>query len=612
MASVGSLSVLLTANTLRFNTGMRGASKHLSRFRGGAKSTIRTLAMLSAGMVSLAGLGMAVRGIIRATAEFQKLDLRLKTVMGSAAKAKKAFSEVFDLFVASPMELAPLMDAKILLESFGVSGKKALERVADAAAIMDRPVRDIALALGSMEREPLRRLGIESVKLADKFTFAFRDRAGKALKTTADGMVEARKEMVRIMGIRFGGGLEELSRTGPGRWSTFTGAVKAGAADIGRATMNHLAPAFGVLNDAIINAMKTGVFKEWGRSFARNVVMPIMLAPKAWNRLVESQRKALKIMLAAGVAFAVAWQAGVIGLMVKSTVAGMIVMVSAWTVLDAKLIASQLKFLAVVKGMAIAWTTLLSGMVIAVGSVQLGRALNDAFDVSSLLTKLYVTGKNMLAFWGTIAKNLGYIMAGVAKDIMRNLKAAVTFGEVDDRMKMTFQAIKDSSARLNAVVEKSIARRDAFMEQNTLMLAGNGAPTFAEAFKRRMSLKGVGETISDTFAAIVPASAQGFVDQLKQLLAKAKLNVPIDSDFDPGDPGMAGGGTPGKLLGYPAAVAKGTMAAYSAELRGSEKGFETLARLTETQVDLAKEGNASLMAIATNAGQPVPALEIPR
>lgn len=269
----------------------RDIDRNISKpLKNATRNLLKLTAVAAAGAAAFAAYGLKMAG------SFDKLQLRLKTVTGDAEKAQKAFDETFKLFVGSPLELEPLVEARILLESFGVTGAKALKNAAEAAAAMDRPVQDIASAIGSMETEPLRRLGIEVRKAGDAFTFSFLDKAGKAMTVVADGIQNARKEALNIFSIKFGGGLEELARSWPGAMSTFSGASKAAIAQMSDALKTQLLPLLIKLNDFIVAGLSDGTFRKWGQSFAdavRPAIEFILRLGKAFLSMTHEQRHAL-------------------------------------------------------------------------------------------------------------------------------------------------------------------------------------------------------------------------------------------------------------------------------------------------------------------------------
>lgn len=285
---------------------LRRATGNLGRFTA-------TAALMG---VTLAGAGLKIAGT------FDQVNIRLRTVMGTVEQANVAFKETFDLFVRSPQYLMPLVEARTLLESFGVGGAAELRSVADAAAIMGRDVRHVALALGSMETRPLRRLGIDAHKAGESFTFNFQNKAGKALKVTARGLEQARRAVLKILNIKFGGGLEEMAKTWTGAMSTFIGASQAVIHKAMGPLKDALIPILmGINNRLITLATEGGSNLDLVGTKIRDFVMPsvnwINRLITAFNGLSEANRAQLTNLLKVSAGFVIAYKAGFVTPLLK-------------------------------------------------------------------------------------------------------------------------------------------------------------------------------------------------------------------------------------------------------------------------------------------------------
>lgn len=160
---------------------------------------------------------------------YEALKLRLEGVTGSAEEAEKVFKSIAKFAESTPFALEDLVRAQILLKAVGMDGEKALKSVADAAAVMGSDVESIAMAVASLESEPLKRLGIRLQTLGDQFTFTFKDRGGKDVKLFAKGAEEARKTLTKVFDKKFEGSVTKLSQSLFGLISTLK--------DVGTATL---------------------------------------------------------------------------------------------------------------------------------------------------------------------------------------------------------------------------------------------------------------------------------------------------------------------------------------------------------------------------------------
>ena len=212
----------------------RQLSRVSSRWSAFTSSLSKAIAPLRRAVMALSAAFVASgAAIVYQASKFQDLRAGLDAITGDAAKSKRIWAEVFDLFVKSPMDLEPLIRMRTLLEGVGISGSRAMHAVAEGAAALGRPVEDIASALVSLETEPLRRLGIMLKSADGTYTFGFTTKDGQAMTHVAQGIEAARAAMVEIMGMKFGGSLEARARTLNGAFSTTLGTLKAILAALG-------------------------------------------------------------------------------------------------------------------------------------------------------------------------------------------------------------------------------------------------------------------------------------------------------------------------------------------------------------------------------------------
>ena len=219
------LKTILSLDMRGFRKSLRAAAKGVRRFSkdvgkplGAAAAKMGKLLAIASGLAAVfASFGMGAAGRVEA------LRLQLANLSSGAEDFGKQWKVANDLFVRSPLELEPVIEATALLSAFGVKGEDNLKKVAAAAVAMNRPMGDIVRAIGSMETESFRRLGIEVRKVGDEFTLNFRDKAGKSMQSFASGIDAARKAAIEVLGIKFGGSLELAAKTLEGAKSTFRG-----------------------------------------------------------------------------------------------------------------------------------------------------------------------------------------------------------------------------------------------------------------------------------------------------------------------------------------------------------------------------------------------------
>jgi hypothetical protein len=209
------LKTILSLDMRGFRKSLRAATKGVRRF---GKDIGKPLAGAIGKMTKMLTVATALAGVfagfgMKAAGRFEMLRLQLANLSNGAEDFANQWKVAMDLFIHSPLELGPVVEATALLSAFGVKGGENLKKVAAASVAMNRPMGDIVRAIGSMETESFRRLGVEVRKVGDEFTINFRDKAGKSMSVVADGIDAARKAAIGVLGIKFGGSLESVSYT---------------------------------------------------------------------------------------------------------------------------------------------------------------------------------------------------------------------------------------------------------------------------------------------------------------------------------------------------------------------------------------------------------------
>jgi hypothetical protein len=318
------LRTILTIDMKGFRRGLNRARHSVKAFGrdivapfGDAIRKLSRLGLIAAGIgAAFAAMGMKAAGSI------EQLKLRMKAMSSSGEDFKKTWKTAFDLFVRSPLELEETVAATTLLKAYGIEGKKAVTNVASAAVMMGRNVQDMVQVLGSLEVEPLRRLGIESKRVGKNFTFEFRDKAGKQIRMFAHGVNNARQKLVEIMGIKFGGGIEAAAQTWNGVLSTLRGTKTAVLADLFKPLTNRLAPQIYKINDALIKMMEEGKFLKFGariRDTTLGVMSYIKDLASAVREFVKTGGENLRTFAIGFALVALAFKVGLVKPMLQAT-----------------------------------------------------------------------------------------------------------------------------------------------------------------------------------------------------------------------------------------------------------------------------------------------------
>jgi len=220
-------------------------------------------------------LGLALAGLVGAAAflgtqaltsagDMEALRQRLEGVTATTAQANRAFRETMQLAVASPFEGDELVEGKIRLLNLGVTGKKAMLSLMDAATITAKPVADLAQILASMETEPLRAMGVGLKRSGESFEFTFRDKMQKVKAITASGVDAARKSLLSIFDIKFGGASAKFASAWKGLTSTLRFNVKLGLSKFGEGMFPAAKKFVSGINAKLSDLIESGRLEKWG------------------------------------------------------------------------------------------------------------------------------------------------------------------------------------------------------------------------------------------------------------------------------------------------------------------------------------------------------------
>jgi hypothetical protein len=270
--------------SLRIKANMAEARMHLEAFRktlgdigSGGRTAFSALGSAASfalgplkvfgGIAAAAAAGTVGLGVaaIKAASDYESLQLRLESVMGSAAAAAAAFKETIKFANQTPFEAEDLIDARILLEGIGVRGVPALKATAQAAAAMGRSVSESAAMVASMETEPLRRMGIAVKRDGEQTVFNFRDKMGRMRTIATQTAESARTALLGIFNVKFGGATDRLGGSMAGVLSTLRDGMKSVFAEVGKGLLPGAKQFVTFINEGIGKLVDGGKLDEMGK-----------------------------------------------------------------------------------------------------------------------------------------------------------------------------------------------------------------------------------------------------------------------------------------------------------------------------------------------------------
>ena len=184
-----------------------------SKFKSVASTAAKTIGTLGVTLGSLAaGVGF------KEAFNMETYKAQLETATGDTQKAAEIMKYAIDMANKTPFEGGALVEAAAKFEAMGMSAEEWLGRAGDMAGATGKDIIQATEAIidaQSGEWERMKEFGIKGVEDMD--------------------------ELVQVMNSRFAGGMEKLSTTTKGMWSTVTGVVK-----------NSLAKIVGIMDDGTV------------------------------------------------------------------------------------------------------------------------------------------------------------------------------------------------------------------------------------------------------------------------------------------------------------------------------------------------------------------------
>ncbi len=191
---------------------IKNSSKELSNWAANAKKKFTGIA--STAVKTMGTLGSAVSSIAENIGVNEIFDIetyrtQLETATGDTQKAADIMKYAIDMANKTPFKSGSIMEAAAKFESMGMSAEEWLGRAGDMAGATGKDITQAADAIidaQSGEWERMKEFGINGVNNMD--------------------------ELVQVMNSRFAGGMEKLSNTTKGMWSTVKEVAKNSIANI--------------------------------------------------------------------------------------------------------------------------------------------------------------------------------------------------------------------------------------------------------------------------------------------------------------------------------------------------------------------------------------------
>jgi len=239
-------------------------------YYGGRKlgGALRT-GLLTGGAAVMAGGTAALWKVFSAGTTFESINTQLVGLEGSSEKAKKSLGWVTDFAARTPYELDAVAEAFIMARNSGIDPMTgSLLTLGDAGAALNKTYAEsIGMLADAMtfQFERTREFGITATQSGDSVLFNYVTKEGqKAKKQVKKDAFAVRDAILDILGSKFGGGMDRLSKTTEGKWSNLMDRLTVSA---NRIWEGGLGSAVGKVLDswgADIEGMeKDGSLKKW-------------------------------------------------------------------------------------------------------------------------------------------------------------------------------------------------------------------------------------------------------------------------------------------------------------------------------------------------------------
>jgi len=230
-------------------TGKKAGKKAGKSFSVGFDSGLSSLKNRLIALGAAAAGAFTFKGIIVAAAKVETLSTQFRTLLGTTKAAREQMEKLSEFSARTPFQLEGIAKASRSLLAFGFSQEKSislLEGLGDAAAASGADLGELTLIFGKVKA---------ASKLTGRRLLQMQQRAIPIVRALADTMGIAESAVTKMItrgkvdfktfekaflslstkGKVFSGGMETLSRTVAGRFSTLKDNVFLAMAGIGKA-----------------------------------------------------------------------------------------------------------------------------------------------------------------------------------------------------------------------------------------------------------------------------------------------------------------------------------------------------------------------------------------
>lgn len=223
--------------------------------------------MLSATLLGGLGFEQLAGSIFNTRSQFQQLEISFTTMLGSADKSKQLMDELIQTAAHTPFDMSSITGGAKQLLAYGTEAKdvnKTLVQLGDIASGLNIPLGDLVylygttVSQGRMFTMDLRQFMGRGVPLAEELgkilhqnTTEVQESVSKG-KVTSDIFKEAIANMTQAGG-RFGGLMEQQSKTLEGQWSNIGDSIQQAFNEIGKKSEGVFSSGLSIISAMVEN-----------------------------------------------------------------------------------------------------------------------------------------------------------------------------------------------------------------------------------------------------------------------------------------------------------------------------------------------------------------------
>ena len=223
--------------------------------------------MLSATLLGGLGFEQLTSSIFNTRSQFQQLEISFNTMLGSADKSKQLMDELIQTAAHTPFDMSSITGGAKQLLAYGTEVKdvnKTLVQLGDIASGLNIPLGDLVylygttVSQGRMFTMDLRQFMGRGVPLAEELgkilhqnTTEVQESVSKG-KVTSDIFKEAIANMTQAGG-RFGGLMEQQSKTLEGQWSNIGDSIQQAFNEIGKKSEGVFSSGLSIISAMVEN-----------------------------------------------------------------------------------------------------------------------------------------------------------------------------------------------------------------------------------------------------------------------------------------------------------------------------------------------------------------------